>query len=381
MTTKPGQNSSPNPAAGPQPSATGNVQVSGNIMIGLSLDGTITHSNDAACEAYRLDAHQVIGRPYSDLIPADRRDEQEQILTLLRGGQGAKVPQTVRSRSNRELFAVAVNAVPVIDTTGQPHGGVVIETDITERLQTESDIRRVNEMLIHLNARLSQAFKDNESFSYSVSHDLREPLRAINGFSQALDEDYRGQLDQQGQHYLDRIRSAGERMARLIDDILRLSRLSRQDLVLRPLDIAELARLIIDRLHQEQPEREVELVICDHMPAIADRRLLSIALENLLRNAWKFTSHADSPTIELGVTRQHDQTIYYIADNGCGLHPDQAEEIFLPFRRGKQADNYTGSGIGLAVVKRIIERHQGRIWCQSKLHEGTTFYFTLDIRE
>ncbi len=357
------------------------VRASTDVIIGLSLDGLITTWSEAAHLCYGLDRGQATGLPYHHLLPADRHEEPEQLLSLIRDRRGAIVPRTVRVRSDGQPFTVTVNAVPVCDVTGTPISAVIIETDASARLQKEDNVRRANEMLTRLNIRLSQAFQENEAFSYSVSHDLREPLRAINGFSRALDEDYRDQLDQPARHYLDRIRCASQRMADLIDDVLRLSRLSRQDLVLRQLDLSEIARSIIDRLRQEDPSRSVELIIKDPMLAVADRRLMTMALENLLRNAWKFTARQASPTIELGLEHDDDETVYYIADNGCGLHPDQLEEIFLPFRRGRQAENYSGTGIGLAVVKRIIERHHGTIRCRSQLNQGATFHFTLNIQE
>jgi PAS domain S-box-containing protein len=381
MTTKPPQPNSSNQTGQFHSTPSSGVSLADDIIIGVSLDGYITHWNEAAADQYGFTEDQMVGASYTRLIPADRHEEHQRILDLLSSSQGAHVDQTIRVRSDGQHFTVEVRAAPVFDKTRNPTGGVITETDITARLRSEADIRRVNELLTQLNARLSQAFKDNESFSYSVSHDLREPLRAINGFSQALDEDYRDQLDDEGRHYLDRIRIAGDRMARLIDDILRLSRLSRQDLVLRDIDLAQVARGIFRDLQTEEPDRQIELIITDTMAAHADRRLISIALENLIRNSWKYTTHSASPRIELGVKQDQGQTVYYITDNGCGFAPELADEIFLPFRRSKRAEQFSGTGIGLAIVKRIVERHQGTIWCESQPNQGATFYFTLNLRE
>ena len=226
-------------------------------------------------------------------------------------------------------------------------------------------------------AELEAANKELESFSYSVSHDLRAPLRGIDGFSQALLEDYGDRLDSQGKNYLQRVRAASQRMAELIDDMLSLSRVSRGEMKRQSVDLGALARSIAIELHIADSQRQVEFIIAPELPASGDARLLRVVMENLLRNAWKFTGKNSTAKIEVGVDRRNGQPIYFVRDDGAGFDMAYTEKLFGAFQRLHSSVEFQGTGIGLATVQRVIRRHGGRVWAEGKVGQGATFYFTL----
>ena len=231
-------------------------------------------------------------------------------------------------------------------------------------------IERSNQELATLN-------KEVEAFSYSVSHDLRGPLRSMDGFSLALLEDYADRLDEQGQDYLQRIRAASQRMARLIDELLRLSRVTRAELSIRAVNLTDIAREISDALSQQQPERAVRWVIDDGMTINADKSLMQIAMQNLLENAWKFTSKTEQPLIHVGFQGLGSQMICFVTDNGVGFDMAYSTRLFGAFQRLHHESEFSGTGIGLAIVQRIFRRHGGRIWAQAQPDQGATFFFSL----
>jgi two-component system sensor histidine kinase/response regulator len=215
-----------------------------------------------------------------------------------------------------------------------------------------------------------------EAFNYSVSHDLRAPLRPLDGFSEALLEDYADKLDERGRNYLTRIRAAAQRMGQLIDDLLELSRVSRADLRRQQLDLSGLVAAIVADIRADPAAGEREVICTPDLQVSADARLLRIALENLLRNAWKFTARQAQPRIEFGCTTGGKELIYSVRDNGVGFDPTYASKLFQPFQRLHTAE-FAGTGIGLAIVDRIVRRHEGRIWGESAPDQGATFFFTL----
>jgi two-component system, NtrC family, sensor kinase len=237
--------------------------------------------------------------------------------------------------------------------------------------------RELAESRAALVAELERKNADLEAFSYSVSHDLRAPLRAIDGFSQMLLEDYAPALDAKGQDYLDRVRAAIRRMGELIDDLLELSRVGRADLVRVRLDLSALARTVVGELARKDPERQVEAVVADTPPAEADPRLMRIALENLLGNAWKFTGKAATPRIEFRAEVRGSETLYVVADNGAGFDMEYAAKLFQPVQRLHRESEFAGTGIGLAIVHRIIDRHGGSVRVEGAVGHGATFFFTL----
>lgn len=265
------------------------------------------------------------------------------------------------------------------------------------RRQFEDENRRVREELLktrlevveakaaqelaetrsQLVAELERKNRELEAFTYSVSHDLRAPLRSIDGFSQALLEDYSGALDGTGQGYLRRIRAAAQRMGELIDDLLKLAHIDRMDLRREKVDLSALARLVLSGFAAADPERTVDVLIADGLECSADSRLMRIVLENLFGNAWKFTGKTEAPRIEFGTEETPEGVAYFIRDNGAGFDMAYADKLFGVFQRLHSQDAFPGTGIGLATVQRIIHRHGGRIWAESRPGKGATFRFTL----
>ncbi|MGH9727871.1 MAG: ATP-binding protein [Candidatus Acidiferrales bacterium] len=233
--------------------------------------------------------------------------------------------------------------------------------------------RRVEERT----AQLTTANMELESFSYSVSHDLRAPLRSIDGFSQALLEDCEGRLDDPGKEHLHRIRAATQRMGVLIDDLLDLSRVTRAEIHKENVDTSALALTITTELQRSESHRRVEVSIEEGLKTWADPGLLRIALENLLGNAWKFTSKRDIACIEFGGKRNNGAFAYFVRDNGAGFDPLYADRLFGAFQRLHAMTDFPGTGVGLATVQRIINRHGGTVWAESAVDQGATFYFTL----
>ncbi len=249
-----------------------------------------------------------------------------------------------------------------------------------EREKTEAINRELREAFDSLRLAKEAADAANrelEAFAYSVSHDLRAPLRSIAGFSHLLMEDYYDKLDEEGRDSLNRIFAATDKMGRLIDDLLNLSRLTRAEMTRQQVNISTLVRKIAEAKKKAQPEREVEFVIQDHLFVEGDGQLLNVMLENLLENAWKFTGKSESARIEFGAMNKEGKLIYFIRDNGIGFDMEYAGKLFQPFQRVHAMDEFPGTGIGLATVKRIIERHGGRVWIEAEEGKGTTVYFTL----
>jgi light-regulated signal transduction histidine kinase (bacteriophytochrome) len=249
--------------------------------------------------------------------------------------------------------------------------------DITERKRAEQAVRDLNEQLAGRALALERANKELESFSYSVSHDLRAPLRTLDGFSRALLEDYAERLDDEGKDYLQRIRKASQRMGHLIDDMLHLAQVSRSELHLAPVNLSTLAETVADALRAAEPERKIEFVIEPGLTAVCDARLLQIVLENLFGNACKFSRSLDVARIEFGRTVRDGAPAYFVRDNGVGFDMAYAHKLFGAFQRLHTTSEFPGTGIGLATVQRIIHRHGGSAAAESRPGEGAAFYFTL----
>jgi PAS domain S-box-containing protein len=292
-------------------------------------------------------------------------------------------------RKDGSRFPVLLSVTALHDEQGQLTGFLGIGSDITvekrleeERKRAEEEIRTLNaeleDRVVQRTMQLEAANKELEAFSYSVSHDLRAPLRSIDGFSQILLEDYSEQLDDQGKDYLQRTRVAAQRMAQLIDDLLNLSRMTRSEIRRERVNLSAMAEMVTTELQKNQPEHPVECVITPGLMTHGDAHLLRIVLENLFSNAWKFTSKQPKARIEFGSVRQPDgKPAYFVRDDGAGFDMAYADKLFGAFQRLHGMNEFPGTGIGLATVQRIIHRHGGRVWAVGALEQGATFYFTL----
>jgi light-regulated signal transduction histidine kinase (bacteriophytochrome) len=270
-----------------------------------------------------------------------------------------------------QVLIISFSLVPVNGPDGRVAYIVAEARDITPLKQAE-------EALKARGAQLEAANKELEAFAYSVSHDLRAPLRSIDGFSQALLEDYGDSLEAEAQRYLQRVRAASQRMAELIDDLLTLSRLTRREMRLETVDLSVLAQAIVEALRQAEPARQVKFDITPQVTVKADAQLMRVALENLLGNAWKFTAKHPRACIEFGVLLQPDgQPAYLVRDDGAGFDMAYVDKLFGAFQRLHTPAEFSGTGIGLATVQRIIHRHGGHIWAEGAVDKGATFYFTL----
>ncbi len=255
--------------------------------------------------------------------------------------------------------------------------------EVEERSRAEAEVLRLNaeleDRVRERTAQLETANKELEAFSYSVSHDLRAPLRAIDGFGQALVDDFPQHLPEAARRYLARIRSSTRHMAQLIEDLLNLARVSRGTLAHRAVDLSQIARQVVGELQQREPDRSVEVSVWDGMLAEGDPHLVQVALENLIGNAWKFTSKSEKPHIEIGALKDRGRATFFVRDNGAGFDMAYADKLFGAFQRLHAATDYAGTGIGLATVQRIVHRHGGRIWAESEVGKGAVFFFTLEF--
>ena len=299
-------------------------------------------------------------------------DRVEQAQKSGQHGDPLEVEITCKDGSTRQ---VSISFTLIADLTMVTFSDMsMTKLLINEIRQLNADLeKRVGDRTIQLMA----ANHELEAFTYSVSHDLRAPLRSINGFSNQLLEENGAQLDDQGHEYLNHILNTTRRMSQIINDLLKLSHITRSEMVIEQVDLSELVRGLMTDIHNTQAEREMEVVLPEHIIVMGDTNLLCIALDNLLRNAWKFTSKCQNTRIEFGVLEQENKPVYFVKDNGAGFDMAYVDKLFNAFSRLHSVTEYEGTGIGLAIVKRIIERHGGDIWAEGKIGQGAVFYFTL----
>ncbi len=325
---------------------------------------------------------EAIGKDDYAVYPAERADQfRRDDLQVLENGVPILNIEELVEFANGETRWLLTSKLPLRDNEGKIVGLVGIGRDITDRKRFDEEILRLNADLerrvSERTAELQEANKELEAFSYSVSHDLRAPLRSLDGFSLALLEDYGNLLDNTGKDYLRRIRASSQRMSDLIDSLLKLSRITRAELRRIPVNLSEIAHSIIADLHDRQPERVVEWKIQEGIIVEADPGLMRSALSNLLENAWKFTSKHAAARIEVGLGGDSEQEFVFVRDDGAGFDMTYAQKLFGAFQRMHTAQEFEGTGIGLAVVNRIVRRHGGRVWIESAVEAGTTVYFTL----
>lgn len=347
----------------------------------LDNDGRIVDANPALATILGSDTDALVGTVFGEhfLDGQDQSAGQREAMA-----QSGSVHRTTRQwrRADGELRDLQLVYAPVPGEIGQDVTSLVQIEDVTERVRAEARIQELNRTLearVAMRTReLTHANHELESFAYSVSHDLRAPLRSIEGFSRLLGERYAADIDEQGKDYLARVRSAAARMDELIDALLKMSRVSRGPLKLAPLDLGRIAQEVVAELRLAQPQREVDVEIEPGLHAVGDVVLLRNLLHNLIGNAWKFTAATPGARIEVGSEDAlGEHAVFFVRDNGAGFAPEYVDKLFRPFQRLHDPSQFEGNGIGLATVKRIVERHGGTVSAEGKPGGGATFRFTL----
>jgi PAS domain S-box-containing protein len=346
------------------------VDSSDDAIVGKDLVGIITSWNHGAERIFGYTAAEAVGQPVMMLIPPGLQDEETRIVDQLKEGRRVDSFDTVRRRKDGREIDVSVTISPIRDPAGNVIGASKVARDITQRKRAEEEVAQARD-------RAEGASRELEAFSYSVAHDLRAPLRGMNGFAQALLEEYGPKLDEEARDYLNEIHSNALRMAALIDALLSLSRVTRSELKPEWIDLSEVAERTVHRLRRGEPSREVEIEIQPDLGAFLDPHLASTLLDNLLANAWKFTSKVVRPRVALEVSEKNGQRSFVVRDNGAGFDMAFVSNLFAPFQRLHAVGEFPGTGIGLATVQRILQRHGGQIWAEGAVGQGANFYFTL----
>ncbi|BDV41965.1 hypothetical protein GURASL_08880 [Geotalea uraniireducens] len=344
------------------------------ILFDLDREGIVTLSTGKGLEKLGLHEGEVVGATVYEQFG----DAPAIVASFRQALAGDKVKVTHRVGK----LVLDTWLFPVYDPAGTVTGVSGVAIDVSEREEAEQKMRAFNEELeknvARRTAQLQAVNRELESFSYSVSHDLRAPLRHIRGFIEALEEDCGPRLDDKGIDYIRRIQRAGARMDTLIDHLLALSQVSRTGMEFAPFNLTELCREVADELLAAEPKRQVRFIIAEGMTATGDRHLLRTVMENLIDNAWKYSSRNEQTVIELGMVATGNIRSYFVRDNGVGFDMAHADRLFVPLQRLHRMDEFEGNGIGLATVQRIIARHGGRIWAESAPGQGATFTFTLE---
>ncbi len=331
--------------------------------------------NDVAVQQSHISKDHLLGRTMMEVYPGI---ETTEMFSTLKRCMSNKAPGHLQNEfvypdGARSWFNLSFEPVP--------EGVFILSEDITEDRRLAEEAKKYHEHLEELveerTIELTATNKELEAFSYSVSHDLRAPLRSIDGFSLALLEDYAPKLDDRAKDYIGRVRGASQSMAVLIDDLLQLSRMTRRELHIENVDLTSMAHRVIGDLRQGEPGRPVEFTVMPNLMISGDANLLRIVLVNLLGNAWKFTSRKPMARIEFGKIQKQGETVFIVHDNGAGFDPKYSDKLFTPFQRLHNTSEFPGTGIGLATVQRIVRRHGGRVWAEAEINEGATFFFTL----
>jgi PAS domain S-box-containing protein len=342
------------------------------------LSGPIEYWNHGAEELYGLSRQEAQGRFSQQLLQTRRLPGMAHIEAVL-SRDGRWRGELTRTINGREI--IVDSSMTLVNEPDGRKTVLEVNRDITEAKRIQEEIRQLNQELeqrvADRTAQLEASNKELEAFAYSVSHDLRAPLRGIDGWSMALLEDCGPQLDQTANQYLERIRAETQRMGHLIDDLLKLSRLTRTELRYESVDLSSLARAIVSRLQEAEPDRTIDFEIQEGLAGIADARLLEVVLVNLLSNAVKFTGPRAQARIEFGQTWRQNEPVFYVRDNGVGFDMAYAGTLFGAFQRLHKYTEFPGTGIGLATAQRVLRRHGGKIWADARPNEGATFYFTI----
>ncbi|MHB0867164.1 MAG: PAS domain S-box protein [Thermoleophilia bacterium] len=340
-----------------------------NPIIIEDLNGNVTRVNKEAERVYGWKSDELVGRPITTLDAPEYHEQSLELRERCRRGEAVRNVEGIRCDKSGRKIPVLQTLSLLKDEMGNPEVIASMAQDITEFKQAQEQKRRV--------AEVEAANRELESFSYSISHDLRAPLRAIDGFSQIIVEDYRDRLDEEGKRLLDVVSDNAQKMGDLINDILSLSRLGRQQIKPSEIDMKNLAQSTIDELRAAVPERKMVFKMENLPPAYGDRVLIQRVMSNLITNAIKYTGNEEIAVMEIGGSRENSECTYYVKDNGVGFDMQYADKLFGIFQRLHSDEEFEGTGVGLSIVQRIIHRHGGRVWAEGKVGEGATFYFTL----
>jgi PAS domain S-box-containing protein len=345
------------------------------------LDGTLRYWNKGAERMFGFTRDQALGRSFDALMGPGARLDAAAAAHLQENGEWTG--ELVCVDAGGQMLIVERRCTLVPPTGGGPATVLTVNSDVTERRRAAKEIVLLNNVLEQRirsrTAQLEESNEDLRDFAYSLAHDLRAPLASIDGFSAQLEQRLGASLDEKSRHYLSRVRAGVHMMSDLTDALLELADLSNTQLLHQSLDLSVIARAITDRLREHEPLRNVSITIEDTPRTQGDVRLLTDVLENLLGNAWKFTSKKPSAQIAFGSQAwANGASMYYVKDNGAGFDPAYAYKLFGPFQRLHAANEFAGTGIGLAMVRKIVSRHGGRVWAESVQGEGATFFFTLN---
>lgn len=357
------------------------VEYSDDAIVSKDLDGIVTSWNAGAEKIFGYTTQEMVGQPILRLLPLDRQHEEDEILAKVRRGESIRHYDTVRQRKDGSPVEVSVTISPIKDASGRIIGVSKIARDISERKRSEAQIHQLNATLeqrvAERTAQLEAANKELEAFSYSVSHDLRAPLRTVNGFASMVLAQFGDQLPDAGKHYLERIQRGGMRMDALIEDLLAFSHLGRQPVKRQSVDTLRLVCAIAEELKASTADRPLEIRMGELPACLGDPELLRQVWINLISNALKYTRGRTPALVEIGSHVVNGERVFFVRDNGTGFDMKFAHKLFGVFQRLHRADEFEGSGVGLAIVQRIVHRHGGRVWAQAKLNEGAAFFFTL----
>lgn len=355
------------------------INSSNAVIVTLDKDGNILQFNPAAEKMTGYTSLELLGKAFFDylIIPEEKRKIQDTFELMKAGKIPLEGENYWQDKSGGSHYLRFANAL-LTDANGDVLQVISTGIDITDRKESEKRILKLNDELREQANHLLNANRELESFAYSISHDLRTPLRSLMGFSNILLEDYGKILDTTGKDYLVRIDNAVKRMNSLINDLLSLSEINRQSLTLKEVNLSEIVKVILYKLTSDNPTRNVEIKIQENVIANVDTRLIKIVLENIISNAWKFTSKMTYVTIEFGATTIDSKTVYLIRDNGVGFDPNLSGKLFSPFQKLHSENEFEGTGIGLAIAERIIRKHNGKIWAEGDVNKGATIFFSFN---
>jgi len=345
------------------------VEASDDAIIGKNLDGIVTSWNEGAHRLFGYSSAEIIGKPITLIVPTERLAEFTSALHAVSQGEVLHF-DTVRRRKDGTSIEVSVTTSPVRGIGGNVIGISKVARDVTGRRLIERELARAKDSA-------EAASRELEAFSYSVAHDLRAPLRGMNGFAQVLLNEYKDKFDAEGQDWLNEILVNANRMGALIDALLSLSRVTRNEPRRQLVDLSALVRATLSSLGSQDPSRKVETTVQDDLTAYMDPALASILFDNLLGNAWKFTANTKEARISVGALETDGERAFYVRDNGAGFDMAYAQKLFSPFQRLHSNQEFPGTGIGLATVQRVVHRHGGRIWAEGIPDAGATFFFSL----